>query len=473
MSTATGAPEWPSPRRCHATAGRGDACVALRNRPRSSNGDGFAALRWRASRITGLVGLLLAVHGCKSSTSPNSSNGGTLAIIVKPINGATPLVVVTSQGGDTAVVTRTDTTLTVPAGTYTVASASAVLVGPVVTLFYDGTAKGSPANVATGATTSITITFALRPGSGKLWVVGGPAGQNTAAAYAGANLDNGAAGVSLSVAGRYAAFDAQGNLWVADSGANTITEYSAAQLAASGAPSPTVTITSAALAGPVGLAFDLAGKLWVSNFNANTVVAFFTNQLHAGGNQKPAIVLSGIAFDGPARIQFDTGGRLWVPNTLTSTVVAIASSSLAVSGTPLPAVTLTSSNGSLNGPSGVAFDGSGDLWVANSVGNSLVAFNPPQLVASGPAAPFEILIPPAATGSPTAIAFDNTGDLWTNSTTGSAILGYTGVQLAVGDTVPPATVVSVATPPATLAFNPASGSLPLAGGAFARVRLRH
>jgi sugar lactone lactonase YvrE len=413
------------------------------------------------------------VHGCKSSTSPNSKNDGMLAISLKPINGATPLVVVTSQSGDTAVVTRTDTALAVPAGTYTVASATAILAGPVVTLFYDGTAKGSPATIATGAKALITITFALRSGSGKLWVIGGPSGQTTAAAYAGANLDNGVAGVSLSVAGRYGAFDAEGNLWVADSSANTITEYSAAQLAASGAPTPTVTITSAALVGPVGLAFDQSGTLWVSNFNANTVVGFFTNQLHSGGNQKPAIVLSGIAFDGPARIQFDTAGRLWVPNTLTSTVVAIASSSLAVSGTPLPAVTLTSSNGSLNGPGGVAFDGSGDLWVANSVGSSLVAYTPSQLVASGPATPFEILIPPVATGSPTAIAFDNSGDLWTNSTTGSAILGYTGVQLAVGDTVPPATVVPVATPPATLAFNPASGGLPLAGGAFARVRLRH
>ncbi len=427
----------------------------------------------RASRVAGLVGLLLAAHGCKSSTAPNANNSGTLVITVKPTNGATPLVVVTGASGDTAVVTRVDTTLFVPAGTYTVASASAVVVGPVTTAFYAGTVKGSPATLATGGKAVISITFALRPGSGHLWVVGGPTGHAVAAAYAGANLDSGAATVSLAVAGQYGAFDAGGNLWVADSSTNTLTGYSADQLAASGTPTPTVTITSAALRGPVGLAFDHTGTLWVSNFDGNTVVGFFTNQLRAGGNQKPAVVISGIAFDGPARIQFDTAGNLWVPNTLTSTVVAIASSSLAVSGTPLPAVTLTSDSGSLNGPSGVAFDASGDLWVANSVGSSLVAFSPSELVASGPAVPFEFLIPPASTGSPTAIAFDNSGDLWTNSTTGGAVLGYTGVQLAVGDTVPPAVVVSVASPPSTLAFNPASSSLPIAGGAFARIRRSH
>jgi sugar lactone lactonase YvrE len=424
----------------------------------------------QTSRVASLVGLLLAAQACKSSTAPNSKNSGTLVITVKPTNGATPLVVVTGPSGDTAVVTRTDTTLFVPAGTYTVASASAVVAGAITTTFYAGTAKGSPANLATGGLATISITFALRPGSGHLWVVGGPIGHSVAAGYAGADLGSGVATVSLAVAGQYGAFDAHGNLWVADSSANTITEYSADQLATSGTPTPTVAITSGALQGPVGLAFDHTGTLWVSNFDGNTVVGFFTNQLRAGGIQKPAVVISGIAFDGPARIQFDTGGNLWVPNTLTSTVVAIASSSLAVTGTPLPAVTLTSSSGSLNGPSGLAFDGSGDLWVANSVGSSLVAFTPSALVNSGPAVPFEILIPPASTGSPTTIAFDNSGDLWTNSTTGGAVLGYTGVQLAVGDTVPPAVVVPVASPPSTLAFNPASSSLPIAGGAFARIR---
>ena len=65
--------------------------------------------------------------------------------------------------------------------------------------------------------------------------------------------------------------------------------------------------------------------------------------------------------------------------------------------------------------------------------------------------------------TPTAVAFDNNGDLWTNSTAGSAILEYTGTQLAVGDTVPPATVITVTGVPANLAFNPPPDSLPLSG----------
>jgi sugar lactone lactonase YvrE len=419
----------------------------------------------------GAAALLLVAHGCKSSTSPNSSTG-KLVITVKPTHGATPIIVVIGQGGDTAVVTQVDTSVVVPAGTYTVARAAAVVTGPVATTYYAGVVKGNPATVAAGATAVISITFALRPGSGQLWVTGGPNGHTVAAGYTGEQLSSSSPGVTLSVAGRTAAFDTAGNLWVGDSATNTLTEYAASQLTVSGAPAPIATITSSALQGPVGLAFDQAGTLWVSNFNTNTVVGFFGNQLRSAGSQKPAIIISGNAFDGPARMSFDTAGKLWVPNTLTSTVVAIAQSSLAVSGTPLPAVTLTASSGSLNGPSGIAFDQSGDLWVANSVGSSLVAFHPSQLVNSGPAAPFETIFLPAATGAPTAIAFDNGGDLWTNSTSRAVVLGYTGVQLAVGDSVPPAATVTVASTPASLVFNPPSAGLPISGGAFARLRRR-
>src|SRR5215469_936231 len=150
----------------------------------------YRRIATRAGRVLRVIGLVAVANSCSSSTSPKSSSNGTLAIVVKPTSGATPFVVVTGPAGDTAVVTRVDTTLSVPPGTYTVASASAVIVGPVATQFFTGTAKGSPAHVATGATATIEITFALRPGSNHLWVVGGPAGHAVAAAYTKGGLDS-------------------------------------------------------------------------------------------------------------------------------------------------------------------------------------------------------------------------------------------------------------------------------------------
>lgn len=417
-------------------------------------------------RLTpGVIGLALAAvaQGCKSSTGPGS-NTGTLIITLEPVARASPFVVVTGPNGDTTDVSATDTLVGLAPGTYTIARAGATTSNPIASLFYRALVTGSPATVAAGNTTVISIQFEARVGSGGLWITSTVSGEALATQYTSAELLAGApAGVLLGVGGANSTFDAAGDLWVGDSAASTLAEYAAADLAASGAPSPTVSITSAAIAGPVGLVFDQTGDLWVSNFNTNTVIEFTPSQLHRGGVLKPTIVLSGLAFDGPARMSFDISGNLWVANTLSSTVVSLAPSGLASSGTPLPAITLTAADSSLNGPSGLAFDQSGDLWVANSIGSSIVAFRPSQIAASGSTAPFETLFLPDTLLAPTAIAFDNNGDLWTNSTTGAAVLEYTITQLAAGDSVPPAAVINVTGVPASLAFNPPPDSLPLSG----------
>jgi sugar lactone lactonase YvrE len=420
----------------------------------------------RLTAGVGALALAVVAQGCKSSTGPNPKTTATLIVTLGTAPPSTsPLVVVAGPNGDTTDVGSTDTLVGLEPGTYTVASAGATTSSGIVSLFYSGLATGSPATIAAGDTAVISIRFEARAGSGGLWVTSLETTQALAAQYTSAQLTTGAAaGISLSVAGAYGAFDAAGDLWVGDSGANTLTEYAAAQLAATGSPGATVSITSPALAGPVGLAFDQLGDLWVSNFDANTVVEFGPNQLRRGGNLTPAIVVSGLAFDGPARMSFDTSGNLWVANTLSSTVVALAPSSLTSSGTPLPAITLTSDSGSLNGPSGLAFDELGDLWVANSVGGTIVAFNSSQIASSARGTvPYETLFLPSTTAAPTAIAFDNSGDLWTNSTTGAAIFEYTGTQLAAGDSVPPALVLNVAGVPVNLVFDPPPDSLPLPG----------
>ena len=88
-------------------------------------------------------------------------------------------------------------------------------------------------------------------------------------------------------------------------------------------------------------------------------------------------------------IAFDGTGNLWVANgnfSGVNTVVDFTPSQLAASGTPAPTVVLSANSGSLGNPAGLAFDASGDLWVANVAG-SLVEFTPSQLVTSGDPAP--------------------------------------------------------------------------------------
>lgn len=116
------------------------------------------------------------------------------------------------------------------------------------------------------------------------------------------------------------AFDASGNLWVTDA-TGKLLKFAASDLVTSGIKTPTVIITATlvATAGgfalsldfPEGLAFDSDGSLWVSNLesdNAGSVAKFTAAQLAATGNPSPAVFLDsdefGLNFHQPAQLTF-------------------------------------------------------------------------------------------------------------------------------------------------------------------------
>jgi hypothetical protein len=100
------------------------------------------------------------------------------------------------------------------------------------------------------------------------------------------------------------AFDAQGNQWAANCDPDTIVEFRPGDIAASGSPTPAVTISStsvttasgtdSSLLCPEGLAFDKQGNLWVANLlsnNAGSIAEFTADQLTASGNPVPAVFI--------------------------------------------------------------------------------------------------------------------------------------------------------------------------------------
>jgi len=186
-------------------------------------------------------------------------------------------------------------------------------------------------------------------------------------------------------------------------------------------------------------------------------------QLVAGGTTTPAVTLTGSALNRPARMSFDAYGDLWVPNAGASTVVAYAPADLATSGAPTPAVTLSAAAGSLDTPSAVAFDQQGNLWVANTGGNSIVSFARISQLATGSPAPAEILDVPAATGGPSAFAFDNSGDLWVISAATSSLLEYTAQQISAFTGGTPSTIVPLASGAVSVAFDPPPNGVPVVG----------
>jgi secreted PhoX family phosphatase len=243
-------------------------------------------------------------------------------------------------------------------------------------------------------------------------------------------------------------FDASGDLWVTNEEADDLVEYAPDQLV-SGSPAPWVAVPGSrgGFDWPFGEAFDSSGDLWVANYSTNSLVEFAPSQLTTGSPTPTAVISSDASdsLDGPDGLAFDGSGDLWVANydevTGADRLVEFAPSQL-TTGSPTPTATmLPDASGSLDEPEGLAFDASGDLWVANYSGNSLVEFAPGQLVTGSPAP--VVTVSPDRSDSldePEGLAFDASGDLWVANYNSSTVVEFTPGELVTGAPTPAVTI---------------------------------
>ena len=221
-------------------------------------------------------------------------------------------------------------------------------------------------------------------------------------------------------------FDQSGNLWVIDGGtvatggkvAPALFEFTPTQLAKLGTvnnPTPAVTIESSSFKFPQQAAFDLRGNLWVTDNGSNAIYVFTVAQQAATAmSATPAVkVTSAPAFNGPLGIAFDYSGNLYVANNGTTTIFGFKARTLptvgnASSGTSnlVPSVTLSDDgSGSVQGPWGLAFDSYGDLWSTNSnAPNTVVGYSPAQLAMGGALTPSLTFSSVAVSGNQTLVA---------------------------------------------------------------------
>jgi len=195
------------------------------------------------------------------------------------------------------------------------------------------------------------------------------------------------------------AFDSHGNLWVSDQGNNRILEYSSpfttGQAAALVLGHSTFTqsssgINATAMNTPFSLVFDSSGNLWVTDQNNNRILRYstpFTNNMAASlvlGQSSFTTNTAGtsnITLNNPGNIAFDSSGNLWVADASNNRIPEYKSpfSNGMAASLVLGQANFTSkgvnngfanpSTSSLNDVNGIAFDKSGNLWVADSGNN--------------------------------------------------------------------------------------------------------
>jgi streptogramin lyase len=195
------------------------------------------------------------------------------------------------------------------------------------------------------------------------------------------------------------ALDAQGNAWIANSGGNSVTEFSSTGQALTGTFGYT---GNRNIFGAQAIAVDRSGNVWIADTLLSTIVKL---TLGGGAVQVTESYAAGSA-SGPTGIAIDSQNNVWVSNFAGGSVTELSSRGAVLGTGPLTA------GGSLRTPVAIALDSKGDAWFPDLVGGVIGKYDSSQALQSGSGYTDSGLLAPAG------IAIDAAGRAWvTNSGT--------------------------------------------------------
>lgn len=209
-------------------------------------------------------------------------------------------------------------------------------------------------------------------------------------------------------------FDSSGNLYVADTADNRVLEFGAPLTSGMNATlvlgqgsftTSSISTSATGLIYPIGLAFDANGDLWVADSGNGRVLEY--------------------------KSPFSTG---------MAASLAIGAASTSAAGPPCSGATFGATNNTLCTPFELAFDSSGNLWVADSGYSRVLEFAPP--FSSGMPATLELghaagttaftatraddggSVSAGVMDNPAGIEFDTHGNLWVSDSANDRILEF-------------------------------------------------
>jgi streptogramin lyase len=164
---------------------------------------------------------------------------------------------------------------------------------------------------------------------------------------------------------------------------------------------------------PGRFAFDANGNIWVAqNFNPGTTApSRQITVLDDAGAPTFGSPISGNGIDGSLYgVAVDPSGQVWFANTAGNSLSGFTASGQPAAGSPY-------TSGSLSQPQGIAVDESGNVWVANFENETLTEFPEGNFVS-----PF--VFSGGGLNGPAAIAIDAGGTAWVSDSTTDAVSAF-------------------------------------------------
>lgn len=164
---------------------------------------------------------------------------------------------------------------------------------------------------------------------------------------------------------------------------------------------------------PYSIAIDANGDLWTGSLLGGTVTEF----VNASGTYTAA-QYTDATLSGGFGVAIDASGSAWFAGNASNTLTRFAGAGALYTSTSF-------TGGGLNAPVAVAVDGSGSLWLANSSGQSISEFSnlgvplSPSTGYTGSTAVTGTTSDPLA--GPTDIAIDGSGNVWVSDSSNTAV----------------------------------------------------